>query len=394
MEADRFSAPWSLANYKARIRLTCPPESPYTLRAMLYDVPVNLEDRSYQIHIGAGVLERLGDLCAEVGLKGRCLIITDENVGDLYAEPALKSLENAGFSASVATVPAGEQTKCGDRVFELYSRCIEAGLDRKSFIVALGGGVIGDLAGYVAATYLRGIPFVQVPTSLLAMVDSSVGGKTGINLPEGKNLVGVFYQPELVLADLHTLKTLPPREYRAGLAEIIKYGIIYDTPFFDFLADNIEKLPEVGNVDLLAKVVGRCCEIKADVVVQDEREGGLRAILNFGHTAGHALEKVAGYGEYVHGEAVAIGSIFAARASVALTGLSQAECDRIEKIFADLGLPVNAPNYSWSDLRAALSVDKKTVGGMPRFVLASNIGTVSIGNEIPEDQMERLWKNL
>lgn len=361
---------------------------------MLYDVPVNLDDRSYQIHIGAGVLERLGDLCTGAGLKGKCLIITDENVGDLYAEPAIKSLESAGFSACVATLPAGEQTKCGDRVFELYSRCIEAGLDRKSFVVALGGGVIGDLAGYVAATYLRGIPFVQVPTSLLAMVDSSVGGKTGINLPEGKNLVGAFYQPELVLADLHTLNTLPPREYRAGLAEIVKYGIIYDAPFFDFLEANIEKLPEVGNVDLLATVVSRCCEVKADVVAQDEREGGLRAILNFGHTAGHALEKVAGYGEYVHGEAVAIGAAFAARASVALAGLSQTECDRIEKIFADLGLPVNAPKYSWTDLRAALSVDKKTVGGMPRYVLASNIGTVSIGNEIPEELMEQIWNGL
>ena len=361
---------------------------------MLYDVPVNLEDRSYQIHIGAGVLERLGDLCAGAGLKGKCLIITDENVGDLYAKPVLKSLETAGFSASVATLPAGEQIKCGDRVFELYSRCIEAGLDRKSFVVALGGGVIGDLAGYVAATYLRGIPFVQVPTSLLAMVDSSVGGKTGINLPEGKNLVGAFYQPELVLADLDTLQTLPPREYRAGLAEIVKYGIIYDTSFFGLLEANIAKLPEVGNVDLLAKVVSRCCEIKADVVAQDEREGGLRAILNFGHTVGHALEKVAGYGEYVHGEAVSIGSIFAARASVALTGLSQAECDRIEKIFADLGLPVNAPKYSWPDLRNAMSVDKKTVGGMPRFVLASSIGTVSIGNEIQEALMEQIWNGV
>lgn len=361
---------------------------------MLYDVPVHLGDRSYNIHIGAGVLGRLGELCAGAGLKGKCLVITDENVGELYTKTVLESLETGGFSTGLATLPAGEQTKCGNQVFELYSRCIEAGLDRHSFIVALGGGVIGDLAGYVAATYLRGIPFVQVPTSLLAMVDSSVGGKTGINLPEGKNLVGAFYQPELVLADLQTLHTLPAREYRAGLAEIVKYGIIYDAPFFQFLEENIEKLPEVGNVELLAKVVGRCCEIKADVVAQDEREGGLRAILNFGHTAGHALEKVAGYGEYVHGEAVGIGSVFAARASVALAGLTPADCGRIEKMFADLGLPVNAPEYSWTDLRTALSVDKKTVGGMPRFVLAAEIGTVSIGNEIPEDLMQQIWNGL
>jgi 3-dehydroquinate synthase len=361
---------------------------------MLYDVPVNLGERSYGIHIGAGVLDRLGGLCAEVGLKGKCLIITDENVGEYYAKTALQSLETAGFSACLATLPAGEQTKCGEQVFELYSRCIECGLDRHSFIVALGGGVIGDLAGYVAATYLRGIPFVQVPTSLLSMVDSSVGGKTGINLPEGKNLVGAFYQPELVLADLHTLKTLPAREYRAGLAEVVKYGIIYDAPFFQMLEENIEKLPEIGNVELLAQVIGRCCEIKADVVEQDEREGGLRAILNFGHTAGHALEKVAGYGEYVHGEAVSVGSIFAARASVELTNLSAEDCKRIEKIFQALELPVHAPGYHWDDLRAALAVDKKTVAGMPKFVLASEIGNVSVGNEISEELMEQLWNGL
>ncbi|MCK5676406.1 MAG: 3-dehydroquinate synthase, partial [Verrucomicrobia bacterium] len=336
----------------------------------------------------------LGALCAETGLKGKCLVITDENVGEHYAQTVLQSLETAGFTASLATLPPGEQTKCGDRVFELYSRCIECGLDRYSFIVALGGGVVGDLAGYVAATYLRGIPFVQVPTSLLAMVDSSVGGKTGINLPEGKNLVGAFYQPRLVLADLQTLETLPEREYRAGLAEVVKYGIIYDAPFFQTLEENIEELPNVGNIELLAKVVGRCCEIKADVVAQDEREGGLRAILNFGHTVGHAVEKVAGYGEYVHGEAVAIGSAFAARASVELTGLPQDDCGRIETIFHALELPVNAPGCNWPDLRAALSVDKKTVGGMPKFVLVSEIGKSSIGNEIPEALMERIWNNL
>ena len=315
---------------------------------MLYDVPVNLDERSYEIHIGAGVLDRLGELCAAAGLKGKCLIITDENVGGHYAKTVHQALENSGFSACLATLPAGEQTKCGDQVFELYSRCIECGLDRHSFIVALGGGGIGDLAGYVAATYLRGIPFVQVPTSLLAMVDISVGGKTGINLPEGKNLVGAFYQPALVLADLHTLKTLSDREYRAGLAEVVKYGIIYDAPFFQMLEEHITDLQNVGNVELLAGVVGRCCEIKADVVAQDEREGGLRAILNFGHTAGHALEKVAGYGEYVHGEGVSIGSVFAARASVQLAGLATEECRRIEKIFHDLGLPLSAPGYSGS----------------------------------------------
>jgi 3-dehydroquinate synthase len=361
---------------------------------MLYDVPVNLGDRAYGIHIDAGVLDRTGALCAEVGLQGKCLVITDDNVAEHYAKPVIESMESAGYSAALVTLPAGEQTKCGDRVFELYSHCIEAGLDRKSFIVALGGGVIGDLAGYVAATYLRGIAFVQVPTSLLAMVDSSVGGKTGINLPEGKNLVGSFHQPRLVLADLKTLETLPEREYRAGLAEVVKYGIIRDAAFFRMLEENLEELSHLENSDLLARVIGRCCEIKADVVAKDEREGGLRAILNFGHTAGHAIEKVAGYGDYIHGEAVSVGSVFAARASVEQTGLAQEECGRIECLFQSLALPVRAPGCSWNELRAAMAVDKKTVAGMPKFVLASAIGRVSIGNEIAEETMERIWNGL
>jgi 3-dehydroquinate synthase len=361
---------------------------------MLYDVPVNLGDRSYQIHIGAGILDQLGELCSGAGLKGKCLIITDENVGGHYGDTVRVSLEGAGFSVSTVILPPGEQTKCGEQVFSLYSECIKAGLDRHSFIVALGGGVMGDLAGFVAASFLRGIPFVQVPTSLLAMVDSSVGGKTGINIPEGKNLVGAFYQPQLVLADLDTLKTLPPREYAAGLAEIVKYGIIYDAPFFAELEAHVEKLADVNQSALLARMVGRSCEIKAEVVAQDEREGGLRAILNFGHTVGHAIEKVAGYGEYVHGEAVAIGSIFAARASVACCGLSQEECERIEKIFPALNLPAAAPQLKWADLRPPLAVDKKTIGGMPKFVLVSAIGTSSFGNEVPEERMEQIWNGL
>lgn len=361
---------------------------------MLYDVSVDLGDRSYHIHIGAGILGKLGACCADVGLKGKCLIITDENVGGHYGETAVKSLEAAGFAVTLITLPPGEQTKCGDQVFALYSECIKAGLDRKSFVVALGGGVMGDLAGYVAASYLRGIPFVQVPTSLLAMVDSSVGGKTGINIPEGKNLVGAFYQPQLVLADLDTLKTLPPREYAAGLSEIVKYGIIYDAPFFTELEANVQSLADVNNSELLAKMVGRSCEVKAEVVAQDEREGGLRAILNFGHTVGHAIENVAGYGTYVHGEAVAIGSVFAARASVECCGLSQDDCDRIEKIMADLNLPVQAPELKWPQLRAPLAVDKKTVGGMPKFVLVSEIGKSSFGNEVPEELMEQIWNGM
>ena len=361
---------------------------------MLYDVPVNLGDRSYGIHIGADILGQLGERCAGAGLKGNCLIITDENVGPLYASAAEKALKGAGYAVSTVTLSAGETTKNGENVFALQSECVKAGLDRKSFIVALGGGVIGDLSGFVAATYLRGIDFVQVPTSLLAMVDSSVGGKTGVNIPEGKNLVGAFHQPRLVLVDLDTLKTLPPREYAAGLAEVVKYGIIHDGPFFDLLEERVAEAADVNNSELLAKMVSRSCEVKAEVVAQDEREGGLRAILNFGHTVGHAIENVAGYGEYVHGEAVAIGSVYAARVSAALTGLSAEGAERIERIFVALNLPVRAPGLAWSALREALSVDKKTVGGMPKFVLASEIGAVTFGNDVPEDLMEKIWSEM
>jgi len=358
---------------------------------MLYEVPVNLGERSYRIQIGAGNLSRLGRLCRDAGLKGKCLLVTDENVGAHYIRPALEALEQVGFDVATVILPAGEKTKDKRFLFELYTHALENGLDRKSFMVALGGGVIGDLTGYAAASYLRGVPYVQVPTSLLAMVDSSVGGKTGINLPQGKNLVGAFHQPALVLADLHTLKTLEPREYRAGLSEVVKYGVIRDHAFFQLLENNIDKLPNPRNMELLARVVGRCCEIKADVVAQDEREGSLRAILNFGHTIGHALEKIAGYGEFLHGEAIAIGMVYASVASKKTSGLASSESERIKNILQNLRLPVCAPAYAWEDLRAALSVDKKTVSGRPRFVLASQIGMVSIGNELPEEEMRRIW---
>ena len=276
------------------------------------EVKVELGDRSYPIRIGNGIIDNLGEWCKEVGLRGKCLVVSDENVAPLYADRALLALESAGFSAKLTVLPAGEQTKCCEKLFGLYDEMLSHGMDRKSFIVALGGGVIGDLSGYAAASFLRGIEFVQVPTTLLSMVDSSVGGKTGINIPQGKNLIGAFHQPKLVCMDLETLKTLAVREYRAGMAEVIKYGPIWDLEFFKKLEANAEILADVNvalTSDLLAEIVARSCEIKAEVVSHDEREGGLRAILNFGHTVGHAIEKCAGYGEYVHGEAVAIGMV-------------------------------------------------------------------------------------
>lgn len=352
------------------------------------DVHVDLATRSYPIRIGSGLLDSLGESCKAAGLKGKCLIVSDEHVAPLYAGRVLRSLEEAGFQPALQTLPAGETAKSPAHLTELYSRAAAHGIDRKSFMVALGGGVTGDLTGYAAATWLRGVRFVQVPTTLLAMVDSSVGGKTGINIPEGKNLVGAFHQPELVLADLDTLQTLPARERASGMAEVVKYGIIRDAGLFITIETNI---PETGD---LGGIIARCCEIKADVVRLDERESGLRGILNFGHTAAHAIEKVAGYGEYLHGEAVAVGMIYAAHLSVALKGLPSGDSARIEKLIASLELPAGAPGLAWKEIRAAMAVDKKSVGGLPKFVLADRIGHAEFGCDVPEALLEEVWHGI
>jgi 3-dehydroquinate synthase len=250
---------------------------------------------------------------------------------------------------------------------------------------------VGDLAGFVAATYLRGIPFVQVPTSLLAQVDSSVGGKTGVNLKSGKNLVGAFYQPRLVLCDLDTLKTLPRREYVSGLAEVVKYGIIYDAILFAQLERNLPKLLQ-RDAKTLRDVVARCCEIKADVVGQDETESGLRAILNFGHTIGHAIENSSGYGKYLHGEAIAIGQVAAAKLSEAILGLLPADVARIENLFVRAGLPVSIKLSAGQrkKLLAAMRLDKKVSGGEVKFVLAEKIGQVKFGCRVPAEQLDKV----
>ncbi len=373
---------------------------------MKHDVTVDLGERSYPIRIGSGILETLGEACKTAGLAGKCLLVSDENVAPLYANRIFQSLEKAGFAPTLEVLPAGEPTKCHEQLIRLYSKAAELGLDRGHFMVALGGGVVGDLTGYAAASWLRGIRFVQVPTSLLAMVDSSVGGKTGINIAEGKNLVGAFHQPELVLMDLETLETLPEREFAAGMAEVVKYGPIWDADFFQALEagstgglaifQGSEKNKGAGSAcfQTLEKIVSRCCEIKAEVVRQDEREGGLRGILNFGHTLAHAIENVAGYGEYLHGEAVAIGMIYAARLSTQLKGLSVEESARIEKLLTTLGLPVAAPGLAWKDLRAAMAVDKKTRDGQIKFVLVDRIGHAEIGCEIPEEILEEVWNGM
>jgi 3-dehydroquinate synthase len=354
------------------------------------DVRVSLGARSYLIRIGTGLLARLGTHCARLGLSPRCAVITDTKVGPRYGAVALKSLTDAGFDPVLITVPAGETAKRLKSVQACYDQLAARRLERKSFIVALGGGVVGDLAGFVAATYLRGLAFVQVPTTLLAQVDSSVGGKVGVNLKAGKNLVGAFYQPRLVLCDLDTLQTLPDREYRAGLAEVIKYGIIYDAALFRRLERDLDAVRR-KQTEVLTTVVARCCQIKAEVVGQDETESGLRAILNFGHTVGHALEAIAGYGRYLHGEAIAIGQVVAANLSAAVRGLSGAEVERVTRLFERAGLPVRVrlPAAQRARVLAAMRLDKKVSDGQIRFVLADRIGQVVWGQAVAPSLIEQ-----
>ncbi|HXG46235.1 MAG TPA: 3-dehydroquinate synthase [Methylomirabilota bacterium] len=354
-------------------------------------VSVALGERSYSILIGTGLLPRLGPSCRRLELGRRCAVITDRRVGARYAAAALASLTRAGFEPVLVTVPAGETSKSLRVVESCYDQLARHRLERKSFVVALGGGVVGDLAGFVAATYLRGMAFVQVPTTLLAQVDSSVGGKVGVNLKAGKNLVGAFHQPRLVLCDLATLRTLPAREFRAGLAEVIKYGIIYDAALFQRLERDLPGLLKQRPATLGA-VVARCCEIKAEVVGQDETESGLRAILNFGHTLGHAIENSVGYGRYLHGEAIAIGQVAAARISQRRFGLSAGEVDRIRRLFDRAGLPVSIRLNARQRRRLfeAMQLDKKVSAGQIRFVLAERIGRVQWGQRVPTSWIEEV----
>jgi len=348
-------------------------------------VNVSLGSRSYEIKIGQGLLSHLGSDCARLELGKRCAIISDRNVAPHFAERVQTALARAGFETILIKLPAGESAKSLASVQSCYDQLARHRLERKSFIVALGGGVVGDLAGFVAATYLRGIPFVQVPTTLLAQVDSSVGGKVGVNLAAGKNLVGAFHQPRLVVCDLATLETLPPREYRAGLAEVIKYGIIRDPALFEQLEHDLpallERVPKT-----LAPIVARCCEIKAEVVGQDETEGGLRAILNFGHSIGHALEAISKYGKYLHGEAISIGQVAAAEISSTVAGLTPQEVDRIRRLFVRAGLPAELKLNSKQrqELFDAMRLDKKVAGGKVHFVLARKLGTVIWGEPVPD----------
>lgn len=352
---------------------------------------VALEDRGYDLVIGSGSLANAGAFLADRGLAQHAAVVTDATVGRLYAEAVSAALASAGIRVSQHVVPAGEPSKSPARLFALWEELLAAGVDRTSAVVALGGGVVGDLAGFAAASFARGLPFVQIPTTLLAQVDSSVGGKTGINLPGAKNMVGAFWQPAGVLIDVATLATLPDRELAAGLAEVVKYGVILDADFFAWLESQV---PAIGQRDkpTLARIVARCCQLKADVVQADEREtSGLRAILNYGHTFGHALEAVSGYGELLHGEGVAIGMMAAARLALRLGRIDEEFVARQERLLEALDLPIHVPPVRTDDLWAAMRRDKKAAAGKLRFILPTRLGQVELVGDVPEADVRAAW---
>ena len=353
----------------------------------MHTVDVALGQRSYQILVGSGLLAEAGRHIAAVLPPGRALIITDDSVAGIYLDPVARSLSAAGFAVSSATVPAGEQSKSFDQLARLCDECFRAGLERRSLIVALGGGVIGDLAGFVAATYLRGIPFVQAPTTLLAQVDSSIGGKTGINLPGGKNLVGAFHQPALVLADVAALATLDDRQFSSGLAEVVKHAMIRDAALFDLLEADAAKLLS-RDPATLEKIVARNCGVKAAVVCADEREAGLRSILNYGHTVGHAVESVASYGVYTHGDAVALGLAAAAAIARSRGFIDDAVVVRQNKLLERFGLPTKLRRPLDTDaLLEAMRHDKKVLSGRLRFVLPVAIGETRLVDDVTDAEL-------
>ncbi len=348
---------------------------------------VNLGDNSYDIVIERGALASLGQRCCAVGLKGIAAVISNPTVTALYGETVRDSLESAGYTVVLIRIPDGEQYKNSATLNQVYDDLLTAGVDRSSFVVALGGGVVGDVAGYAAATWMRGIPFVQVPTTLLAQVDSSVGGKTGIDHPKGKNLIGAFYQPRLVLIDVDTLVTLDQRQFRAGLAEVIKYGVVIDRPFFEFVEAN--STPILGmDPDFLIQIILRSCQLKAQVVELDEKEAGLRTILNYGHTLGHAFESLSGYRDLVHGEAVAIGMVLATRVSVTEGLCTEDDCSRIIDLLVRCGLPVDIPPYDRQLLLNAVAADKKSKGGTITFICNKGVGMYTMLHRTPEELLK------
>ncbi len=343
------------------------------------NLSVNLGDRSYPIHIGVGLLSNAA-LIPEPLLAGKAVVITNETVAPLYLETVLAGLRARGTTCIPVVLPDGEAYKSAETLNKIFDALLTNRCERKTPLIALGGGVIGDLSGFAAATYQRGVPFIQLPTTLLAQVDSSVGGKTAINHPLGKNMIGAFYQPQVVIADMDTLRTLPPRELAAGLAEVIKYGFIRDPEFLDWLEKNVDCLTAL-EPEALAFAVERSCQNKADVVANDERETGERALLNFGHTFGHAIETGMGYGVWLHGEAVAAGMVMAARFSEKLGFIGKSDVQRVVDILRRAKLTVVAPELGAERYFDLMGHDKKVEGGKIKFILLKKLGEAFICNQ-------------
>ncbi len=348
---------------------------------------VGLGDRSYPIYIGDGLLARAELLQAHIPRK-RAAIVTDTTVAPLYLEKLRQTLQAIAVDSVAIILPDGEQYKNAETLNTIYDALLERRCERSTPLIALGGGVIGDMAGYAAATYLRGVPFIQIPTTLLAQVDSSVGGKTGINHPLGKNMIGAFYQPQLVLADTDTLNTLPDNEMATGLAEVIKYGLIRDLPFLEWLEQNLDKLL-ARDTAALQYAIARSCKNKAEVVAADERESGERALLNLGHTFGHAIESGMGYGNWLHGEGVAAGTVMAADLSQRMGWIGAQDVARIRKLFERARLPVVAPDLGVEKYLELMGLDKKVEGGKMRFVLLQELGRAVVSGDVPEELLRQ-----
>ncbi len=350
-------------------------------------ITVGLGKRSYPIVIRAGLLAGIGPALRDRQIAKRYGIISDEHVAGLYGDALMRSLADAGLDAELITFPRGETNKNLQTIAMLSSRLAALGFDRRDALVALGGGVTGDITGFLASVYMRGIPLVQVPTTLLAQVDSSVGGKTGVDIPEGKNLVGTFYQPEAVYIDTTVLQSLPESELLGGLAEVIKYGVIIDPDFFHFLESRQNAILQL-RPEVIIQMIARCCEIKAGVVEQDEREGGLRRILNFGHTIGHAVEAASDF-RLIHGLAIAIGMQAAADLAVRTGRLDRGQADRLQTLLSSCRLPVTIPaELDRRRIKGYLQTDKKTVDGRVFFVLPTKIGKVIITDEVSEKDID------
>lgn len=344
-------------------------------------IRVALQSGPYDIVMRPNCLDQMGSMMRSFDLTNRALVVTNPGIAEMYGERATDSLRSAGFEPAVVEVPDGEEQKSLEWAEKLYDSMLSHSMDRRSPIIALGGGVVGDLAGFAAATFLRGIPFIQAPTSLLAQVDASVGGKVAVDHRRGKNLIGAFHQPILVLVSLDTLDSLPERELRAGMAEVIKYGIIADADFFSYIEDNLDATLQRKS-GVLAHLVSRSCEIKAQIVVEDEREHGRRAILNFGHTMGHAIETQTGM---LHGEAIAVGMVYATRIAERMGMLGDNSVQRLIDLVRRTGLPSKCEGLDVSATIETMRLDKKSVGGRLRFILPHRIGEVVIRDDVPVD---------